>query len=292
MAGAVIEIDRPLSTAAVLLGGLATLAKRGHGRPVLPDVRLVRRAVAIDPAHLADYRTLCGFDPAGGIPATYPHLLAFPLHLRLMMRRDFPYPMAGLVHIANRIVQHRALRAGERPDVSVAFGPLLAHPRGQALTIRASLDVGGATIWESESVYLRIGAPALVGDPVPLLEDPRAHLMHGVVEDLPASIASRYARISGDRNPIHMSNLGARLFGFKRRIVHGMWTKAHALALALPDGIVERIAVDVNFRAPILLPGAAIFQADAGQLAVRDAAGERVHLIGRYTLDPMEKPSC
>ena len=48
------------------------------------------------------------------LPATYPHMLAFPLHLALMTDGSFPFPAIGLVHIYNRIVQHRPLRSGER----------------------------------------------------------------------------------------------------------------------------------------------------------------------------------
>ena len=109
------------------------------------------------------------------------------------------------------------------------------------------------------------------------------------VEAVPRAVALRYARLSGDRNPIHMSWLGARLFGFKRPIAHGMWTKARALARVLPAAPVERVAIDVAFRAPVLLPGRITHFADpvdeGTDFAVRYGAGERLHLIGRLGRD-------
>ena len=36
----------------------------------------------------------------------------------------------------------------------------------------------------------------------------------------------RYAAISGDYNPIHLSTISAKMFGFKTAIAHGMWTLA------------------------------------------------------------------
>lgn len=291
-----ILVDRPLSTAAVLRGGLRTLAKRLHGAPTLPDVELLRPSVSINAGHLDAYRVLCGFDRDHGIPITYPHLLAFPLHLQLMLRRDFPFPLAGLVHIANRIVQYRALRPDDQPSVRARFGPLRAHARGQALAIRAEVAVADETVWESESLYLRIGTRDPVGAPFAAMAVEKAARTQLARENLPAQLGPRYARISGDRNPIHISSIGARLFGFKRRIAHGMWTKARALALALPPRRLEAVTATVDFRAPILLPGTATFFADpephGARFSVRDAAGERLHLIGNYDADPSEKPPC
>jgi hypothetical protein len=284
-----LVVERPPSSGAVLLAGLATLAKSAPAHPVLPNVRLVRPALRIEAAPLAEYRALCGFDGAQGVPPIYPHLLAFPLHLQLMMRRDFPWPLAGTVHIANRIVQHRALAIGDRLIVSAEFAGFQSHPRGQAFTIFAEAQRDGATVWHSESVYLRRGARSALGAPVAALSDQDAATTQTGAEAVARAVASRYARLSGDRNPIHMSWLGARLFGFKRPIAHGMWTKARALARALPAGRIDRIAIDVAFRAPILLPGGVIHFADPLEhgtaFAVRDGGGERLHLIGRLSRD-------
>lgn len=282
-------VERPSSSAAVLLAGLATLAKSAPAHPILPNVRLVRPELQIEALPLAEYRALCGFDEAQGVPPIYPHLLAFPLHLQLMMRRDFPYPLAGTVHIANRIVQYRALAAGDRLTVSAEFGGFRSHPRGQAFTIFAEAQLGGATAWHSESVYLRRGTRPALGAPGAALSDGDAATTQTGVEAVPRAVALRYARLSGDRNPIHMSWLGARLFGFKRPIAHGMWTKARALARVLPAAPVERVAIDVAFRAPVLLPGRITHFADpvdeGTDFAVRYGAGERLHLIGRLGRD-------
>ncbi len=287
--GETLIVERPSPSGAVLLAGLTTLAKSAPKRPVLPDVRLVRPELAIDAGPLAEYRSLCGFDAAQGVPPTWPHLLAFPLHLELMMRRDFPYPLAGTVHIANRIVQRRALDIGDRLTVSAEFGGFQSHPRGQAFTIRAEARRGGTTVWRSESVYLRRGAPSALGDPVTALSDEDSATTQTGAETIARAVAPRYARLSGDRNPIHMSWLGARLFGFERPIAHGMWTKARALARVLPAAPVEQIAIDVAFRAPIPLPGHVTHFADPVKdrtaFAVRDGAGERLHLVGRLGRD-------
>lgn len=282
-------VERPASSGAVLLAGLATLAKSAPAHPILPSVRLVRPDLAIEATPLAEYRDLCGFDEAQGVPPTWPHLLAFPLHLALMMRRDFPYPLAGTVHIANRIVQRRAPAIGDRLTIAAEFGGFRSHPRGQAFTIFAEAQLDDETVWRGESVYLRRGVRSALGAPVAVLSDHDAATTPTGTEAIDRATVLRYAQLSGDRNPIHMSWLGARMFGFKRPIAHGMWTKARALARVLPAVPMEQVEIDVAFRAPILLPGRIAHFADpvdeGTDFAVRDGAGERLHLVGRLGRD-------
>src|SRR3982750_2796159 len=78
-----------------LRAAIGMLARR---RPAeLPDVELVRRGMRTDRAHLTAYESVCGFRVTDVLPATYPHLLAFPLAMRLMSGADFPFPVVGLV---------------------------------------------------------------------------------------------------------------------------------------------------------------------------------------------------
>jgi hypothetical protein len=57
------------------------VAKKGSS---LPDLTLHRKDVAIDREHVAAYAEVCGFEPSQTLPFTYPHMLAFPLHMGIM----------------------------------------------------------------------------------------------------------------------------------------------------------------------------------------------------------------
>ena len=74
-----------------------------------------------------------------------------------------------------------------------------------------------------------------------------------------------FARVGGDRNPLHRSVLAARLAGLKRPIVHGAWTAARASAFvvdALCDGDAARLREwRVSFLAPVSLGAALDFEA-------------------------------
>jgi len=93
----VVELSRDpgggyLRAAAGLLPG-----RRRSG--ALPGRELVRRRVPVDRAHLAAYDRVCGFRLTDTLPATYPHVLAFPLQMALMTSPDFPFPAIGSAFI-------------------------------------------------------------------------------------------------------------------------------------------------------------------------------------------------
>ena len=145
-------------TVAPLLPGATLLPFLGARGGELPDLELTLAQLQVDPDHLAAYAHVCGFSLRDQLPATYPHVLAFPLHLALMTDRSFPFAAVGLVHVANRIVQHRPLQLGEPLDLRVFTTPLQAHPRGRTFALVSEARVGDELVWEDHSTMLRRGA--------------------------------------------------------------------------------------------------------------------------------------
>lgn len=256
---AIRELDSTPSLATLypkaLLGGV--LRSVGSKRPSgssLPDTELVRTGIVVDPAHLAAYNTVCGFRLSDELPATYPHMLAFPLQMALMTEPGFPFPLLGMVHVANRITQHRSLRLGEPLTVRVRAENLRPHEKGRQFDVISEAQVGDETVWTDVSTYLRRGGSSDSSVRREQLAPPTPDAIWRV----PGDIGRRYAEVSGDRNPIHLHPLTARLFGFPKAIAHGMWTKAHALS-AFEGRLPEAFTVDVRFKQPVLLPGKAGF---------------------------------
>ena len=105
---------------------------------------------------------------------------------------------------------------------------------------------------------------------------------------VPSDAGRRYASVSGDYNPIHLYPMTARLFGFKRAIVHGMWSLGRCVAelqdeaRAMETGAVS---LETAFKTPVLLPCHVAFHAyDDGpgvRFALRASDGVRPHLVGR-----------
>lgn len=252
----------------------------------LPDEAIVRPDVAIDRDHLAAYARVCGFDLTDTLPSTYLHVVAFPLQLALLTRPTFPFPLPGLVHVANAITVHRPVTADERPTVEVRLERLRPHPSGRQFDAVTTARVAGDVVWEEASTYLRRGDDGdedaeRPGPEVDLEPDPSAPL----VEARPDT-GRRYAAVSGDRNPIHLHPLTARAFGFPRAIAHGMWTQARALALLQPR-LPDHGTISTRFERPVLLPSkmtlTSSVDGDRLAFALHDTRRARRHLAGEVT---------
>jgi acyl dehydratase len=261
----------------------AALTARGRGGD-LPDTRLARTGVPVDAAEVAAYARVCRFPLADVLPPTYPHVLAFPLQVALMSDRTFPLALPGLVHVRNRVDVRRPIGVDATLDLEVRAERFARHPRGATVDLCASVSAGGEEVWRSRSTYLARGARAPEGAPASDLDLAVGDLPEGTIRwRVPDDAGRRYARVSGDVNPIHLSGLTAKAFGFKRAIAHGMWVKARALA-ALSGRLPEAMAVDVVFRKPLLLPSTVTLSTapvDGGwDLAVRNTGSGAEHLLG------------
>nr|WP_246215388.1 MaoC/PaaZ C-terminal domain-containing protein [Modestobacter muralis] len=266
----------------------AALTARGRGG-ALPGTRLARAGVAVDPARLAAYSAVCGFPLTGELPVTFPHVLAFPLQTALMTERAFPLALPGLVHVRQQISVVRPIGAGEPLDVEVWAERFATHRRGATVDLCAAVSAGGAEVWRGRSTYLARGATAPDGAPETDVDVPVGALDRASARwRVSADAGRRYARVSGDVNPIHLSALSARAFGFPRAIAHGMWVEARALA-ALSGRLPDAFTVDVAFRKPLLLPSTvelATVRAGGGwDLAVHGSHAGPDHLVGTIRLD-------
>jgi acyl dehydratase len=233
----------------------------------MPSDALMRE-VTVDPADLAKYAHVCGFTLRDELPPTYPHVLAFGMHMDLLAKA--PFSAVGVVHIANRIVQHRPLLLGETLALSVSVSSLRPHRRGREFDFISEVRVGDELVWEDVSTNLKRGD----GDET-IAREPEFELPPVTAQwRLPDDLGRRYAAVSGDHNPIHLHAWSAKAFGFPRAIAHGMWTKARCLsALRLPDAFTA----EVRFKKPILLPGKVTFGEAEDRFAVHG------HLEGRLS---------
>jgi acyl dehydratase len=289
---------RELDSAPKLSGLFAKAAVTGLGRsgsgsgsgelPTLPDYAYARAGVRADPAELAEYARVCGFRVSDVLPVTYPHLLVFPLQTKLMTDPAFPFPLIGLVHVANRIHQVRPVHADEPLVVRVHADNPRPHERGVQFDMVSEALADGQPVWHEVSTYLRrtggsgSGGSGSGGEKREMAPPERPVAVWRV----PGDIGRRYARVSGDHNPIHLHPLTAKPFGFPTAIAHGMWSAARCLAFfegRLPD----EYTVDVRFKLPVRLPAKValtVHGRPVDSFALVDARSGKPHLdatIGR-----------
>ena len=269
-----------------------------RGRPPvtagLPDrvVNLLHHRCEV--SDVAGYDRVCGFTLTDELPATWLHVLTFPLQLSLMTAPDFPLAPLGMVHVSNTMTQLRPVAITEPLELRVRAEDLRPHRRGVLVDLAGEALVAGEPVWTGRSTYLNrsvrlpdaggetrwssLSRPSEGNGSRPT-QDPEGSRQPGPAVDeagsrqarpaedplptaglwrLPSDLGRRYAGVSGDVNPIHLNPLAAKAFGLPRTIAHGMWTHAHALA-ALQPRLPDRYQVSVQFTKPVLLPSSLRF---------------------------------
>lgn len=250
----------------------------------LPDIEALQTSISVDADDVARYSELCGFKKGDTLPLTYPHMLAFPLQMELMLHDSFPLALMGLVHIRNSITQHRAIAMSEVLDMRCYLLGSERTDKGIEIDIKSEASSGGLVVWESETRYLarRSNPNAAKKQEKEYPELPSFDQSERWI--LSSDLGRRYAAVSGDSNPIHLYALSAKLFGFKRHIAHGMWNKARTAAALYPKLGTDACTLTVEFKLPVFLPGRIELhhsQQEAGiEFDVRDIAGQKVHMKG------------
>ncbi len=265
----------------------------GGGGEIPDGLDLELTGLTARPEEVAAYAKVCGFALRDTLPPTYPHMLAFPLHMAVMSNGSFPFGAVGLVHVENSIAQKRPIGIHEEMAIRVRPTKLQPHPKGRTFSLETEVLVDGKIVWESVSTMLRRRRGEEAAKQERGFEPLPAEAPRSAEWKLGGDLGRRYASVSGDRNPIHMHSLTAKPLGFPGAIAHGMWTKARALA-QLESKLPDAFEADVRFRKPVLLPARVEFAAteQEGEIlfAVRDAKKGTPHLDGRVRpLSPKPK---
>jgi acyl dehydratase len=265
-------------------------ALRSRGRLVegqsIPRIEARVTGVVADPAKLRDYRVICGFAETDKLPVSFPQVLGFPLQMAALTHEKFPLRLLGLVHIRNQITQYRPLDAREPLDfLAYVEGHRDVHNGIEFDIVTEVRDGKGALVWKSVAGTLSRGKGT--GQKPAKKPADAQHVEFGRYAswDVPENIGRRYGMNAGDVNPIHLTALSARLFGFKRHIAHGMWTMARCTAELgdeLPKG---PFSLSVAFKQPVFLPSSVLMRygpVNKGiEFALLSEDGEKTHLVGQ-----------
>lgn len=210
----------------------------------------------IDRSHVAAYATVTGLRYSDAVPLTYPFVLSFPTVMAMLTGFDFPFPAMGAVHVENVITAHRPITVTDTVGITVRAENLREHRKGLLADLVTEVSVGNETAWHQVSTYLHQQRTSLSGEPKPEPpKQPKLPPPNAILRISPAQIR-RYAAVGGDRNPIHLSSVGAKMFGFPTVIAHGMFSAAAVLA-NIEGQLPTRARYTVKFGKPVLLPATA-----------------------------------
>ena len=281
-----VEITSPRTQLGAIMRLLRARKKRVSVE-ALPEICYVAPSVVLDDGCLKKYRALCGFKESQGVPFIFPQIMAFSLMMEFLGSQYCPWSALGMVHLANRIEQYEPLHVGDNLRVELRTGDLISHEKGQVFNIKFQLFRENQLVWQAIQSMLCRGISQPLGESYKSILDSDFVLSRQAVFSAPRNIGRHYGKVSGDLNPIHLSSLTAKAFGFKRAIAHGMWSKARALSALLPNEQVVEATSVVEFKRPMYLPGVASLWTNrrdqSAEFELRDSKGEELHLRGQLS---------
>lgn len=246
-------------------------------------VAVERADIHVDPAHLQAYvratdgQGIAAFRSPGSVaPPFYPATWELGLALEMFAGLDDPLPLGPMVHVSTDMVWTRPIRPGEAVRCRVELERVERVKRGLRLTVLSRNWMGAGQLCCQGTSTFMVRLPRRDGDER-AAEPPRDTAPEtGWTEldswALPAGAGRRYARASGDYNPIHLWPWTARPFGFRAPILHGFAIAAraaHALIERRLSGDAAALRrMRIAFRAPLPLPSTA-------ELRVSDAGADR-----------------
>jgi len=224
------------------------------------------------------YAEACGLPPGDTYPLLYPHILASPIQIDVISRPQFPLSPMGAVHTRIHVLQHGPIDAEATVDIDCRLSGTRVLKAGVEFEFTTELRQNGQLLWESLSANLirgkKFGAPE---EPSALsqLPDPEGDLTEHAWT-VPRDMGWRYAKITGDYNPIHVSRIMAKFLGFDRDLIHGMWSAAKCLAQLPTFDPATPVRADLLFKGPVYMESA---------VTLRAASGDSGHLFDLYCGD-------
>ncbi len=265
-----LRFERKPSNGRAMLGSL--IARRPAQAPadaLNVHFHAVWSGAQADPTALAGYRAVCELHAGPTLPLLYLHAMAMPLHMAILSHPAFPLRLLGLVHWTNKIESLQPVAQDAVLAMECTLNGITATDRGQSFSLHTTVRVGGVdgdVVWREISTFLSPLAKSKSAKSADAAQASKARAASDVPEpdwgtsvaqwSVAANAGRRFAKPSGDWNPIHVSAFTARLFGYPRAIAHGLFSAARCLALlekTLPPG--QPLMLDLRFKRPLLIPG-------------------------------------
>lgn len=250
----------------------------------IPRIEAHLERVVFDESTIRYYNELCGFT-GDLVPWTYPQVIAAPIHGQIMANDAFPLPLMGLIHVEQDITVHRPIEIGTALSVLSWVEGHHEAKSGVEFDLHTEFRDGDELVWKgvTKVLHRRKGGGSSKSKRKPNVPgNPEGSVLSTIVR-VPEDMGRRYATIGRDYNPIHLYPLTAKAFGFKRAIVHGMWTLARALA-ELDDFVEETGTLHSKFVRPVFLPSTInIYAVDDDSVlsfGVRSGDGRTTHVVG------------
>ena len=253
----------------------------------LPTIQVSWSSFRFNQEMVQKYAALCNLTLQGDrVPLLFPHSLLGPFHLAMLTDASFPLKVLGGVHLRNHLIQHEPLVLNKEYRADLTMDTARRRPQGLEIDFKTEIRHGQTMVWESLTTFLfrrkfkEEDQPGTLADKVENLTNSKK--VGGFA--VPANIGKQFGLLTKDINPIHMSRLLAKLFGFKRDLCHGMWALGRTLGTMEHIDYSQPVRNDVAFKGPLYIEHDIAIQVapdDASRFELYSGKNERPCIVSR-----------
>jgi hypothetical protein len=237
---------------------------------------------------LGNYSDMCDWQYRESVPILFPHTVLGPLHLAMLTHKEFRLNLLGSVHLRNHLIQYQPLDPAGTYDVELRLETYRRRPKGIEFDLETTLKLANDPVWVSVSTFFVRSAVTGEDEVSPLsqvVEDIGDDAVERFAFDVNGWTGKKFGLLSKDINPIHMSSVLAKIFGFKRDLVHGMWSLARVSSSLIEKGdMAGPLRIDALFKGPIYMKDRVRIltrPTDTGHFACFSGDNPRPSIVGK-----------
>jgi hypothetical protein len=183
------------------------------------------------------------------LPPSFLFNIAYRHLGQLLAQAKFPSKLLGLIHLSSEYHVHSVVDWCQTYDLQLTLSDCTRTDKGYVYQIDISLSQAGQLCLVCQNKVLDKDQNYRGGRSVSTSENSFVLVANNL---LTAKLARNYAALSGDYNPIHLSNLLAKLFGMKKAVIHGMYN-LHWCLTQVPAS-QHATTIIAQFNRPCYLP--------------------------------------
>ena len=201
---------------------------------------------------LRAYKTFFGLQE--DIPLSYFYLLSQEAQASQMLDKNFPLPIPGMIHLESEMTfLNEQIREEEIQLVSEVV--IMNKEEGSLVPLFIEeYFQEGIKIVEVKSRYLVKRKSKKKKREKTILDQNDSDNWISSTWKLKSNLGLKYARISGDFNPIHISTPLAWIFGLRKKIIHGWYLLSRAVAEIEAETDMPAKSIEVKFLGALALP--------------------------------------
>lgn len=274
----------------MIFQAIMTLKRKNDATKLLSDDTLICEKVAIDKDHLSEFNKFVGRDN-NDIMISYFYFFAQKVQLNYMLRASFPFVVMGLIHTKNTMEYRGEFKTNEEFQLKVKPSLVtVENSRSSRLTFQIDFYQNEKLFLTNTSEY----SLQTMQDKKKSIDKSLKKKSHDEVNsegmsqieiNIANDLGRKYAKLSGDYNPIHIHWIFSKLFGMKRPIIHGMYMAAKSVS-EIEKQIEKKVKnFEITFKHPIFLNNKVILliDSDSNEFKVVDKNLSKLHLSGTFT---------